>query len=128
MKLLTKTTTGIAAGLLGVAIGAAATGSATPTTAAPAPAKTVTVPAPAETVERTVTPAACTTALEDADRVIGISGDALGAAADGYGAIARGDIAGVTEANEKISAATPKMHEAVDAYKASRAECRNGGV
>src|SRR5689334_5130738 len=100
-----KTLTGICAGVLGLAIGGAtASGGAPAPTATPAAVKTVTVDR-----EVKITTIACKTALDDADRVIGISGDALGSAADGFGAIARGDLAGVQTANDEISAATPKM-------------------
>lgn len=70
------------------------------------------------------TPQSCITALDDADKVIDLSIQALGYAADAMGAVSYLDVAEVEHATDGITRLTPQMESAVASYASSGAECR----
>jgi hypothetical protein len=93
------------------------------TVTAPAPApSTVTAPPPAA---REVTPAICRKALSDADHLVSVMSDGYQIAAEGFGAVADGDAAGVERATEKLTELKPKLNKALDRYNQSKTECNN---
>lgn len=104
------------------AMAASATATETVTaTAPPAAAPTVT-----KTATRAVTPPVCTQALDLAEQIISVSGDAMGAAGDAMAAAGNFDPAGIVKANGKIDAATVKAQRLIKRYKPLAVSCRDG--
>lgn len=109
-----------------IALGIGNTLGSTTAAAVPAPVtitKTVQGPTVTKTVTVTkeVTPAACTKALETADKSFTIMSGAMQAASDGFMAVTRGDVAGLTKAGQDVDAATNALDPAT--YNAAEAAC-----
>jgi hypothetical protein len=105
-------------------VGGLATGSNL--TAQPAPTVTAPAPTPAtRIVKEEITPVICRKALSDADHLVSVMSDGYQIAAEGFGAVADGDAAGVERATEKLTELKPKLNKALDRYNQSKTECNN---
>jgi hypothetical protein len=84
--------------------------------------KTVQGPTVTETVD--ATPAACTTALDLAERNFTLEGQAMNIAADSFDAIASFDTARIEANTAKMTALTKKMNALTGPYQDAAAQCR----
>lgn len=110
-----KITTAILAGAAGLAL---FTGCATPTVATATP-ETVT-----ETVE--VTPDACLDALDDAEKLDGLMGDALDSAARAIQAAVSWDDSTLDDETAYLETLTPQVHDTRASFDSNASSCRGG--
>lgn len=70
------------------------------------------------------TPNACLEALDIAETVIGLAGEGMQYAADGFGAAAEFDLAGMERASEGMTRIGDDVAAQTDGYLAASSECR----
>src|SRR5690625_577233 len=70
------------------------------------------------------TPHACLEALDIAETVIGLAGEGMQYAADGFGAAAEFDLAGMERASEGMTRVGDDVAAQTDGYLAASSECR----
>jgi hypothetical protein len=74
-----------------------------------------------------VAPQSCLDAIDLADEGFTYSAEAMDAAADGFGAASRFDVAGLNAASDRISAAGGKIQGITADYQTAKADCRSAG-
>lgn len=102
-----------------LAVGVSA-GSEHATSAPPAPAPTVTVSKP-------TTPAACISALGDADKVMRDYNQAIGTVGPALDAIQSGDVQAVNDATTQIANLNPVLKSDLSAYTSDESQCKDAG-
>ncbi len=70
-------------------------------------------------------PNACLEALDIAETVIGLAGEGMQYAADGFGAAAEFDLAGMERASEGMTRIGDDVAAQTDGYLAASSECRD---
>lgn len=96
-------------------VGCKETGDTEVTNAKPAPEPSV--------VQVNVTPDSCSDALDFANQVIDLAGDALGAASEGFTGVSELDAEKVNAASAKVGPMAAKMQTLIPKYIAMRDQC-----
>lgn len=84
----------------------------------------IATPAPTVTVEIESVPQVCLDALKDADSAMSIAGDGYGILGDALTAAGNFDVAGVEDANKRLTPNTKKLTAAAGKYRTSRDACK----
>lgn len=116
----------VAALLVGVGIGNSAAGGV-PEARVETKIETREVEVPVEVekiVEVEVAPAACLTALDNADDLNSVNADAFGVVADMFDAASSFDVAGINSGSAKLDKLQPQVSAAAAAYRDEAAACR----
>jgi hypothetical protein len=97
---------------------------ATATKSVPGPVRTVTVTRAVPGPTRTVVPQSCLDALDAGEQGFTYAGEALSAAGAGFTAAGNLDLAGVSAANDRMTATTRKLTALAPGWNGPKAECR----
>ena len=110
--------------LVGIVSGSASAGSAEPEVVEKEVIKEVEVPGPEVEVEVPVTPEACASSLDQAEKIYDMYSEGFMIASEMLTAVDNRDEAGLTQLNSELDAVTAELEPALLSYYLESTECR----